>query len=111
MAPNCAAPPTRLKRVIEDPTGRLHPGRPRRHARPENTDLVSSGLAFLSDTALYGEPMAGDDVATRLVGGYVEGWKAADSDLILDTLEPDCVVIESHGPTYRGRDQVKRWIE
>jgi hypothetical protein len=55
--------------------------------------------------------MAGDDVATRLVGGYVEGWKAADSDLILDTLEPDCVVIESHGPTYRGRDQVKRWIE
>lgn len=55
--------------------------------------------------------MAGDSDAGRLVHDYVDGWKAADSDLILNTLERDCVVIESHGPTYRGRDQVKRWIE
>lgn len=55
--------------------------------------------------------MAGDSHAGGLVQDYVEGWKAADSGLILNTLERDCVVIESHGPTYRGRGQVKRWIE
>ncbi len=55
--------------------------------------------------------MAGDTDAGRLVRDYVTGWKAADSGLILDTLERDCIVIESHGPTYRGRDQVERWVE
>jgi len=61
--------------------------------------------------ALYNGLMAEDNVASRVICNYVEGWKAADSRRILDTLEPDCVVVESHGPTYRGRDQVERWIE
>jgi hypothetical protein len=55
--------------------------------------------------------MAGDDVGARLVRRYVEGWKAGDSSMILDALDPNCVVIESHGPTYRGMEQVERWIE
>jgi uncharacterized protein (TIGR02246 family) len=55
--------------------------------------------------------MAEDNVASRLIRSYVEGWKAADSRRILDTLQPDCVVVESHGTTYRGREQVERWIE
>jgi ketosteroid isomerase-like protein len=42
---------------------------------------------------------------------YVEGWKLADKDLILSCLEPDCVVIESYGPTYRGTEMVARWID
>ena len=55
--------------------------------------------------------MAGYRDAERVVQDYVDGWKAADSSLILETLEQDCVVIESHGPTYRGRDQVESWVE
>lgn len=55
--------------------------------------------------------MKEDDVATRLIRDYVEGWKEGDSVAILRTLSPDCVVIESHGPTYRGKTQVNRWIQ
>ena len=57
------------------------------------------------------EPMKEDDVATRLIRDYVEGWKEGDPVAILKTLSPDCVVIESHGPTYRGKKQVNRWIQ
>jgi len=46
-----------------------------------------------------------------LVLDYVGGWKAADVGRVLDTLRPDCVVVESHGTTYRGKEQVERWIE
>jgi len=55
--------------------------------------------------------MTGDLVASGLVRRYVEGWKAADSAAILSTLSTDCVIIESHGPTYRGKEQIKRWIQ
>jgi ketosteroid isomerase-like protein len=53
--------------------------------------------------------MTGDEVASGLVRRYVEGWKAGDSAAILSTLSADCVIIESHGPTYRGKEQTKRW--
>jgi ketosteroid isomerase-like protein len=46
-----------------------------------------------------------------LITSYVEGWRAGDVDRVLGTLTDDCVVIESHGPTYRGVDQVRRWME
>ncbi len=49
--------------------------------------------------------------AHQLILQYVEGWKLANSDMILDTLHPECVVIESYGPTYRGMDTVARWIK
>ncbi len=42
---------------------------------------------------------------------YVDAWRTADLKRVLDTLATDCVIIESHGPTYRGTDQVRRWIE
>ncbi len=41
---------------------------------------------------------------------YVEGWKRNDPGMIRDTLSPDCVVIESHGPTYRGPAIVGQWV-
>ena len=47
----------------------------------------------------------------RLFLTYVQGWIAADRDLILGTLDPACVIIESYGPTYRGKDMIARWID
>jgi ketosteroid isomerase-like protein len=49
--------------------------------------------------------------ATNLIKQYVEGWKAAQIDDVLNTLAEDCVVTESYGPIYRGRDKVRVWIE
>ena len=49
--------------------------------------------------------------ARQLVEDYVNGWRNSDPQKILSTLTPDCVVIESHGPTYHGHAVVQRWIE
>jgi len=49
--------------------------------------------------------------AYLLVQQYVEGWKRNSPSDILSTFSPDCVVRESHGPTYRGKELVKDWIE
>ena len=52
-----------------------------------------------------------DATAHQLILAYVQGWIAADREQILGTLNPDCVIIESYGPTYRGRDMIARWID
>ena len=52
-----------------------------------------------------------DAVAHRLILTYVQGWIAADREQILGTLDPACVIIESYGPTYRGKDMIARWID
>jgi ketosteroid isomerase-like protein len=49
--------------------------------------------------------------ARQLIAAYVEGWKVNDPARVIATLTPDCVVVESHGPTYRGREVAARWIE
>jgi hypothetical protein len=49
--------------------------------------------------------------AHQLVIAYVEGWKTGTPSQIIDTLAPDCVIVESHGPTYRGLEIDTRWIE
>jgi hypothetical protein len=49
--------------------------------------------------------------ANQLVHAYVEGWEAGDREKILGTLDPTCVIIESYGPTYRGKEMVGRWID
>lgn len=41
---------------------------------------------------------------------YVDGWKANDGEMIARALAEDCVIIESHGPTYRGVDDVREWM-
>lgn len=46
-----------------------------------------------------------------LVDTYVNGWHENNIDQILATLSNDCVVIESHGTTYRGKKQVQHWFE
>jgi hypothetical protein len=45
-----------------------------------------------------------------LIQRYVDGWKEGDEKKILNTLADDCIIIESHGPTYRGKESVKQWI-
>lgn len=46
-----------------------------------------------------------------LIVTYVEGWKLGDREKILSTLDPACVIIESYGPTYRGKEMIGRWID
>lgn len=53
----------------------------------------------------------GDASPDQLVLNYVEGWKSGDREQILSTLDPACVIIESYGPTYRGKEMVGRWID
>jgi hypothetical protein len=48
--------------------------------------------------------------AFDLINAYVEGWKVNDVERVLGTLTENCEIIESHGPTYRGREHVRRWI-
>ena len=48
--------------------------------------------------------------ALALVTQYVEGWKNNRPEQILAALTPECLIIESHGPTYRGRDHIRQWI-
>lgn len=45
-----------------------------------------------------------------LLERYIAGWRAQDTNAILATLTPDCVVIESFGPVYRGHAWVERWV-
>ena len=52
-----------------------------------------------------------DVSARQLIHAYVEGWKAGDREKILSTLDLECVIIESYGPTYRGKEMVGRWID
>ncbi len=53
-----------------------------------------------------------DDGRTRdLVDTYVAGWRDGDRERILSVLTEDCEIIESHGPVYRGKDAVARWVD
>ena len=53
----------------------------------------------------------GPSVGERLLRTYVQGWMERDTVKILGTLDPECVVVESHGPVYRGTDRVAKWID
>ena len=46
----------------------------------------------------------------KLVQDYVSGWKEGNPEKILSTLSKDCVIIESHGPTYKGKKITSDWI-
>ena len=47
----------------------------------------------------------------QLVTTYMEGWVEGNREKILSTLDPACVIIESYGPTYRGKEVVAEWID
>ncbi len=50
------------------------------------------------------------DKANRLITEYVNGWINGDAARVLNTLAPDCLIVESHGPRFEGRDEVEKWI-
>ncbi|WP_328988858.1 nuclear transport factor 2 family protein [Kribbella sp. NBC_01245] len=41
---------------------------------------------------------------------YFDGWRRHDIPAVLATLADDCVVIESYGPVYRGKERVEQWM-
>ncbi len=45
-----------------------------------------------------------------LIQSYMDGWKMGDQAKILTSLSANCVIVESHGPTYRGIEIIKKWI-
>ena len=45
-----------------------------------------------------------------LIQQYMDGWKSGSEKKILEALAEDCLIIESHGPTYRGKEIIKQWI-
>jgi hypothetical protein len=49
--------------------------------------------------------------AQHLVYAYVRGWRTGDRAKILGMLAPDCVIVESYGPTYTGTEKIARWID
>jgi hypothetical protein len=49
-------------------------------------------------------------LARSLITSYVDGWKTNNPEQVLHTLASDCLIIESHGPTYHGLEHVKQWI-
>jgi hypothetical protein len=50
------------------------------------------------------------ELARSLVNDYVDGWKHNQAEQVLSTLTSDCLIIESHGPTYHGKGHVLQWI-
>lgn len=45
-----------------------------------------------------------------LLTSYIKAWASHDIEGVLATLADDCVVTESYGPVYRGRDRVGEWM-
>lgn len=49
--------------------------------------------------------------ALELVQQYISGWKQNNVQLMISPLAEDCVIVESHGPAYRGIEDMKRWFK
>ncbi|MBI2029782.1 nuclear transport factor 2 family protein [Candidatus Gottesmanbacteria bacterium] len=47
----------------------------------------------------------------KLINNYVDGWKRNNLELIVSTLSQDCIIIESHGPMYKGVNEIKSWVK
>lgn len=51
------------------------------------------------------------EIAFDLVQRYINGWKQNDLQMILSSLAENCIIIESHGPTYEGISDVESWFK
>ena len=49
--------------------------------------------------------------ASELVEQYISGWEQNNLQLIISCLSENCVVIESHGPTYHGIRDIENWFK
>ena len=52
-----------------------------------------------------------EKIAFTLTQQYINGWKRNDLSMILSCLTENCMVIESHGPTYHGIADIERWFK
>jgi ketosteroid isomerase-like protein len=52
-----------------------------------------------------------EKTALQLVQRYMDGWRKNNLETITSCLINDCIVIESHGPTYHGIAEMARWFE
>jgi len=41
---------------------------------------------------------------------YIDGWRRHDIGAVLATLNDDCIITESYGPVYHGRERVEQWM-
>lgn len=46
----------------------------------------------------------------NLIESYIEGWKTSDAIKILSPLAANCLIIESHGPIYHGKEMIQEWV-
>lgn len=53
----------------------------------------------------------GDELQEILLHNYIDGWKENKNGKVLSALSEDCVIIESHGPTYQGSKIVNQWFD
>ena len=52
-----------------------------------------------------------EKIAYNLISSYVQGWKEDNIALITQPLSSDCLIIESHGPTYKGIRTIRKWVK
>jgi hypothetical protein len=52
-----------------------------------------------------------EKITFNLVQQYINGWKQNDLPMIISCLTEDCVVIESHRPTYHGVSDIEQWFK
>lgn len=48
--------------------------------------------------------------ARELIEQYTLGWLSGDESMICAPLSNSCIVIESHGDTYSGIEEIQKWI-
>jgi len=46
----------------------------------------------------------------RLTQLYIDGWKENNINKIIQPLANNCVIVESHGPTYSNVKEIKQWF-
>ncbi|NNM60512.1 MAG: nuclear transport factor 2 family protein [Legionellales bacterium] len=49
--------------------------------------------------------------AVDLTQQYISGWKSNNLAMIISCLAENCIVIESHGPTYHGISEIELWFK
>lgn len=49
--------------------------------------------------------------ARTLIQAYIGGWKENNIEKIVAPLMTDCTIVESHGPTYHGIQQIRQWVK
>lgn len=52
-----------------------------------------------------------EKIALTLIQQYMAGWKQNDLSKIINSLTQDCLIIESHGPSYHGINEVICWFK